>query len=400
MFSRFANVFNRAASAFKASSSSSPIQARPLLLIAGGAALASGGAVVFAGNSSERVKHAGVGHHVFVSPSELSELKIFSGNGNQQLANEVAIHLGTQLGRARVGKFADGETSIQVLDNIRGKDVYVIQPTCPPINDNIVELLLMVSTLRRASARKITAVIPYYSYARQDHKSYIRTPIAAADIALMLEEVGVDRLIAVDLHSGQIQGFLSPRVPVDNLDAGIVAVPYFYSKHLNNPVVMSPDANGVYRAQHFRSQLLKHYGVDAGLAMMVQQDSSSPAARQGRSNETKRDFVGEVDGSDVIIIDDMIDTGHRLEVAVQELKQRGAARVFMFATHGLFSENALDRVQNSDVEEVVVTNTIPLPRNHDCTKVRQLSISALIAEAIRRVHTKQSLNQLFQQKPF
>eukprot|EP00742_Colponemidia_sp_Colp-10_P000584 GILJ01000638.1.p1 GENE.GILJ01000638.1~~GILJ01000638.1.p1 ORF type:complete len:436 (+),score=79.93 GILJ01000638.1:1415-2722(+) len=352
--------------------------------------------------TANRQDRTNISADFYVAPSELSDVKIFSGSGNPALSLEVAMHLGTQLGRLKVGKFSDGETSLQVLDNVRGKDVFIIQPTCPPINDNLIELFLLVSTMRRASAKKVTAVIPYYGYARQDVRLSARTPIAAADVARMLEEVGVDRVIAVDLHRGQIQGFFGPRVPVDNLDAAGVALPYFKAKHLKNPVVVSPDANGVHRAKLFRDHLVK-MGVDAGLALIVQKkdfnnDNGIPARIRRRTgqmvDEGAQDMVGDVQGADVIIVDDMVDTGGRVLSALKQLKERGAARVYMFATHGLFSLRAVEKIQSSDLDELVITNTIPLPMDSQSSKIQQLSVSALIAEGIRRVHHKESFSNI------
>merc|ERR1712070_404241 len=200
-------------------------------------------------------------------------IKLFSGNGNLALSLEICRHLNISLGKATVGRFADGEANIVVHENVRGKDCYVIQPTCPPVNDNIMELLLMVSTLRRASARRITVVIPYYGYARQDRKMQARVPISAADVARLMEAMGIDRVIAVDLHCGQIQGFFGPRGPVDNLDGGIVGIDHFGDKDLKDPVIVSPDAGGVYRAKKFRQGLAQKYDIEAGLALIVKQRS-------------------------------------------------------------------------------------------------------------------------------
>jgi len=244
--------------------------------------------------------------------------------------------------------------------------------------------------MRRASADKITAVIPYYGYARQDRKMTARVPISAADVARLLEAMGVDRVVAVDLHCGQIQGFFGPRVPVDNLDAAVVGVKYFVSKALVNPVVVSPDAGGVYRAKQFREGLnLSKPGSDTGLAMIIKQ---RPKAGQIE----RMDLVGSVDGADVIIVDDMIDTAGTLATAAANLKNNGARRVFAFAPHGLFSGPASDRIARSELEEVVVTNTIPLKagaRAND--KIVQLSVAPLLAEAIKRVHFRQSVSELF-----
>ena len=316
-------------------------------------------------------------------------MKIFSGNANPILAKEIAAYLGINLGKLKVARFADGEVNVMVQENVRGKDVYLIQPTCMPVNENLVELLLMVSTMRRASARRITVVIPYYGYARQDRKMTARVPISAADVARLMEAMGVDRVVAVDLHCGQIQGFFGPRVPVDNLDGGIIGVSYFGDKDLHNPVVVSPDAGGVYRAKKFREGLLAKYEMDAGLAMIIKQ--------RAKANEVERmDLVGSVTDSDCIIVDDMIDTAGTLCKAAEELKKHGARRVFAFASHGLFNGPANERLAKSQLTEVVVLNTIPL--SDDCannTKIIQLSVAHLIAQAVYNIHSKKSVSALF-----
>ncbi|CAG9473470.1 phosphoribosylpyrophosphate synthetase [Plasmodium vivax] len=314
---------------------------------------------------------------------------LFSGSSNPLLSKDIADHLGTILGRVHLKRFADGEVSMQFLESIRGKDVYIIQPTCPPVNENLIELLLMISTCRRASAKKITAVIPYYGYARQDRKLSSRVPISAADVARMIEAMGVDRVVAIDLHSGQIQGFFGPRVPVDNLEAQLIGLDYFTKKDLYKPVIVSPDAGGVYRARKFQDGL-NHRGIsECGIAMLIKQRT--------KPNEIeKMDLVGNVYDSDVIIVDDMIDTSGTLCEAAKQLKKHGARRVFAFATHGLFSGPAIDRIENSPLEEVVVTDTVKSNKNIDsCKKITKLSVSVLVADAIRRIHQKESLNDLF-----
>jgi ribose-phosphate pyrophosphokinase len=233
------------------------------------------------------------------------KIKLFTGNSNPDLAREISSALECEIGNATVSRFEDGEVNVVVHDNVRGQDVYIMQSTCTPVNENLMELMLMVSTMRRASARRITAVIPYYGYARQDRKMTARVPISAADVARLLEAMGVDRVIAVDLHCGQIQGFFGPRVPVDNLDGGTVGVDYFGArKDLVNPVIVSPDAGGVYRAKKFREHLDKKYNIKAGLAMIIKQ-------RHKPGEIERMDLVGSVTDSDVIIVDDMIDTGRR-----------------------------------------------------------------------------------------
>ena len=316
-------------------------------------------------------------------------MKLFCGNANTQLAQEVASQLGIALGKITVGRFADGEVNVMCHENVRGKDVYIIQPTCSPVNENLMELLLMVSTMRRASARRITVVIPYYGYARQDRKMQARVPISAADVARLLESMGVDRVVAVDLHCGQIQGFFGPRVPVDNLDGGTVGVSYFGDKDLKDPVIVSPDAGGVYRAKKFREGLAQKYDIEAGLAMIVKQRS--------RANEVdKMDLVGEVQDSDVMIVDDMIDTAGTLCKAADVLLENGARRVYAFATHGLFSGKANINIGNSNLEEVVVLNTIPCKDEMmENKKVIYLSVAPLIAQAIYNIHQRKSISALF-----
>ncbi|KFH00107.1 phosphoribosylpyrophosphate synthetase [Toxoplasma gondii VAND] len=323
---------------------------------------------------------------------KLGDALLFCGNSNEPLARAVADRLSTKLGKAVVKRFADGEVNIQFADSLRGKDVYIIQPTSTPVNEHLVELLLMISTCRRASAKKITAVIPYYGYARQDRKLSSRVPISAADVARMIEAMGVDRVVAVDLHCGQIQGFFGPRVPVDNLEAQIIGLEYFHHKDLHKPVVVSPDAGGVYRARKFQEGLIARGYNDCGIAMLIKQ--------RLRANEIERmDLVGSVAGSDVIIVDDMIDTAGTLCEAARELRKKGARRVFAFATHGLFSGPAIERIEASPLEEVVVTDSIKArPEVAECPRITSLSISVLLADAIRRIHQKESLNDLFNVK--
>mmetsp|Transcript_17384 Transcript_17384/g.37539 ORF Transcript_17384/g.37539 Transcript_17384/m.37539 type:complete len:491 (-) Transcript_17384:223-1695(-) len=317
-------------------------------------------------------------------------LKLFSGNGNMGLSMEIAKLLGVNLGRATVSSFADGEINVMIHENVRGKDVYIIQPTCPPVNNNLMELLLMVSCLNRASARRVTVVIPYYGYARQDRKMQARVPISAADVARLLESMGVDRVIAVDLHCGQIQGFFGPRVPVDNLDGGIVGIDHFGGKDLHNPVIVSPDAGGVYRAKKFKEGLAYKYGwEDAGIAMIIKQ-----RARAGSVDSM--DLVGDVKDCDCIIVDDMIDTAGTLCKAADVLVDKGARRVFAFASHGLLSGPGNDRIANSKLEECVILNTIPsTPQRAANGKLVELSVAPLLAQTIFNIHAKRSISALF-----
>lgn len=355
----------------------------------GGTVVAAGLATVAAGSDAahaESIVEASTGE---VWKKQKDTMKIFSGNANKDLAKEIAAHLGRPLGKITVGRFADGEVNVQVHENVRGKDIYIVQPTCPPVNESLMELFLMVSTMRRASARKITCVIPYYGYARQDRKMTARVPISAADVARLLEAVGVDRVVAVDLHCGQIQGFFGPRVPVDNLDAGVIGVEYFRDKELVNPVVVSPDAGGVYRAKKFGEGLNRLKKIDCGLAMIIKQ-------RVKAGQIAQMDLVGTVDGCDVIIVDDMIDTAGTLCKAAKHLKERGARRVYAFASHGVFSGPAYERIKKSDLLEVVTVNTIPLrDEASEIDNLIQLSVAPLIAETIKRIHHKKSVSALF-----
>jgi ribose-phosphate pyrophosphokinase len=255
----------------------------------------------------------------------------------------------------------------------------------------MMELLLMISTLRRASARRITVVIPYYGYARQDRKLRARVPISAADVARLMEAVGVDRVIAVDLHCGQIQGFFGPRVPVDNLDGGIVGIDYFGCKDLHNPVIVSPDAGGVYRAKKFKEGLESKYDYkDAGLAMLIKQ-------RKRAGTVDQMDLVGDVKDCDCIVVDDMIDTAGTLCKAADVLKENGARRVFCFATHGLLSGPGNSRIRNNtSLSEVVILNTLPTsPQREANEKLTELSVAPLLAQAIFNIHARKSISALF-----
>eukprot|EP00485_Elphidium_margaritaceum_P002642 CAMPEP_0202695268 /NCGR_PEP_ID=MMETSP1385-20130828/8908_1 /ASSEMBLY_ACC=CAM_ASM_000861 /TAXON_ID=933848 /ORGANISM="Elphidium margaritaceum" /LENGTH=434 /DNA_ID=CAMNT_0049351267 /DNA_START=38 /DNA_END=1342 /DNA_ORIENTATION=+ len=323
-------------------------------------------------------------------------LQIFSGTANEELAAQIADIMGTRLSSLKIGRYADGEIAIQILENVRGKDVFVVQPTCPPgVNDNLMELILLISTMRRASAHSITAVIPYYGYARQDRKLRSRVPISAADVARLLEAVGVDRVVAVDLHCGQIQGFFGPNTPCDNLDGSVVALPYFASTELaldrNNTVVVSPDAGGVYRAKNFREGLLA-MGLNAKLAMIIKQ-------REAANQIKQMDLVGDVEGCDCIIVDDMIDTAGTLCKAAEELKKRGAKRIYAFATHGVFSGPAIDRINQSQFEKVVVCNTIPMDGKGHSDKILVLSVAQLLAKAMESIHFRKSISKLFTLQP-
>ncbi len=314
---------------------------------------------------------------------------LFTGNANPALAAEVAKCLQIDLGKSLVKRFNDGEIRIRIQENVRGKDVYIMQSTCQngtqTINDSVMELLLMVRTAKRASAESITAVIPYYGYARQDRKVESRVPISAADVAMLLEHAGVDRVIAIDLHCGQIQGFFQ-NIPVDNLYASSVFVPYFAGKNLEKVVVVSPDAGGVSRAKQFMEKLAK-YGVSSEIAMIIKQ-------RKEAGVVDSMNLVGDVQDADVILVDDLCDTGGTLVKAAEELKNHGARRVFAAITHPVFTGSALEKIGNSVIEEMVISDTIPLSPNAP-KNVKQISVASLLAEAIKRSNNGQSVSALF-----
>lgn len=314
---------------------------------------------------------------------------IFSGNANHPLAEEVSKHLGVPLADMDLGRFSDGEIRVSINRNVRNRDVFIIQSNCPSeaqsINDNIIELFLMVRTLKRASAASITAVIPYYGYARQDRKTSGRVPISAADIAMMLEEAGVDRVVTIDLHCGQIQGFFH-NIPVDNLYASPLFTSYFTRKDLQNVVVVSPDAGGVERAKKFIEDLNKH-GIHAEMALISKQRAQAGVI-------ASMNLIGDVNQADAIIIDDICDTGGTLVKAATLLKENGARRVFAAITHPVFSNNALELIGNSEINEMIVADTIPL-RGIVPENIRRISVGALLGEAIRRIQYGESLSALF-----
>ncbi|MES2199430.1 MAG: ribose-phosphate pyrophosphokinase [Chlamydiota bacterium] len=319
----------------------------------------------------------------------LKDAILFSGNSNIPLAQEVANYLQIPLGDALVDKFNDGEIQISLQDNIRNKNVFILQSNCPSknqsINDNIMELFLLVRTAKRASAKNITAVIPYYGYARQDRKTSGRVPISAADIALMLEVAGVDRVITIDLHCGQIQGFFRD-APVDNLYASFMFISYIASKNLQNVVVVSPDAGGVERTKKFMDGLIKQ-GTPAEMALISKQRAQAGVI-------ASMNLIGCVSGSDVIIVDDMCDTGGTLVKAAQLLKDQGANRIFAIITHPVFSGDALEKIRNSVIDEMIISDTIPL-REDAPANITVISVASLLGESIRRIQLGESLSELF-----
>jgi ribose-phosphate pyrophosphokinase len=307
---------------------------------------------------------------------------LFTGNANPVLAQEIASHLGIELGRAMVSRFSDGEVTVEIRQNVRARDVFVLQPTCTPTNEHLMELLIMVDALKRASARRITAVIPYFGYARQDRRPRsTRVPISAKVVANLLETVGVERVLTMDLHADQIQGFFD--IPVDNIYASPVLLSDLKSKDYPNLVVISPDVGGVVRARALAKQL------DCDLAII---DKRRPTANVSEVMHV----IGEIDGRNCVIMDDMIDTAGTLVKAAEVLKERGARSVYAYCTHPVFSGPAVERMMNSQIDEVVVTNTIPLSEEaRACAKVRQLSVAFLFAETMRRISDGESVTSLF-----
>lgn len=314
-----------------------------------------------------------------------ASLVIFSGNANQKLARDVADRLGISLGKATVGRFSDGETFVEILENVRTKDVFILQSTCAPTNDNLFELLLMVDALKRASAARITAAIPYFGYARQDRRPRsARVAVSAKVVANMLEKAGVDRVVTMDLHADQIQGFFD--IPVDN----IYATPIFLADLLRNKnpslMVVSPDIGGVVRARALAKQL------DVELAIVDK--------RRPKANESEvLNVIGDVRGRDCIIMDDMVDTAGTLVKAAQALKERGARRVVAYATHPVLSGQAVGNIRFSLLDELVVTDTIPLQGEaKQCSKIRILSSAPVLAETFSRIRYGQSVMSLFSEK--
>lgn len=312
-----------------------------------------------------------------------SKMMVFTGNANQALARKVADRLYLVLGNAAVSKFSDGEINVELNENVRGKDVFVLQSTCHPTNDNIIELLLIIDALRRASAARITAVVPYFGYARQDRRvRSARVPISAKVVADTMVGVGVDRVLTVDLHAEQIQGFFT--VPVDNVYASSILNADIARCNHENLIVVSPDIGGVVRARAIAKQL-----DDADLAIIDK--------RRPRANEAEvMNLIGDVDGRTAILVDDMVDTAGTLCTAANDLKERGAVKVVSYCTHAVLSGRALDNIRSSQLDELVVTDTIPLsPEALAVGKIRQLTIADLLAESIRRVSNEESISALF-----
>ena len=308
-------------------------------------------------------------------------IQVFSGNSNKKLAKEIAEYLSIPVGNATVSKFSDGEIMVQINENVRGSDVFVIQSTCTPVNENIMELLLMIDALKRASAGRITAVIPYYGYARQDRKVQPRVPISSRLVADLITAVGVNRVLTVDLHAGQIQGFFD--IPVDHLYASPVLSEYVKKKYFNDIVIVSPDAGGVERARAFAKRL------NASLAIIDK--------RRESANESEvMNVIGDVRKKDAVLFDDMVDTASTIAKAVTAIKEKGARKIVAACTHAVLSGPAIDRINASGLKELIVTNTIPMDKKiRKCKKITVLSVAPLLAEAIKRIHEESSVSSLF-----
>ncbi|QIQ41772.1 MAG: ribose-phosphate pyrophosphokinase [Buchnera aphidicola (Microlophium carnosum)] len=314
----------------------------------------------------------------------MPDMKLFSGNSIPKLAKFIANRLYINLGKASVGRFSDGEISVQINENVRGGDIFIIQSTCAPTNDNIMELVVMVDALRRASAGRITAVIPYFGYARQDRRvRSARVPITAKVVADFLSSIGVDRVLTVDLHAEQIQGFFD--VPVDNVFGSLILLEDMLQRELKNPIVVSPDIGGVVRARAIAKLL-----YDTDMAII---DKRRPRANVSQIMH----IIGDVANRDCILVDDMIDTGGTLCKAAEALKERGAKRVFAYATHPVFSGDASKNLKNSVIDEVVVCDTIPLSETIELLpNVRTLTLAGMLAEAIRRISNEESISAMFE----
>lgn len=310
----------------------------------------------------------------------MTRLKLFSGNANVDLAREICAFLSVPLGSAVVKRFSDGEINVDIGENVRGTDVFIVQPTCPPVNDHLMELLILMDALKRSSAMRVTAVIPYYGYARQDRKVLPRAPITAKLVADLLTAAGVSRILTMDLHAGQIQGYFN--IPVDHLYAAPVMLDYIRANWGNDIVFVSPDAGGVERARAFAKRL------NATLAIIDK--------RRAAPNVSEvMNIIGDVEGKSAVLLDDMVDTAGTMVQSADALAKKGAKRVFACATHAVLSGPAIERLEKSAIEQLVVTNSIPLREKSACRKIKVLSVAPLLGEAIKRIHFNDSVSSLF-----
>ncbi len=311
-----------------------------------------------------------------------NNIHILTGNANSELAQKICDHLSLPLGQALVTTFSDGEIRVEISENVRGRDIFIIQSTCPPANHNLMELLIMIDAVKRASARRITAVIPYFGYARQDRKVAPRVPITAKLVADLLSTAGAQRILTMDLHVGQIQGFFN--IPVDNLYASPIMIPYIRENFQNDLAIVSPDAGGVARARAYAKRLAASLGL-------IDKRRDAPGKAKAMH------LIGEVLGKEVVILDDIIDTGGTLTQAADVILQRGAMNVNACCTHAVLSGPAVQRVMDSPLNRLVVTDTIPLsPEARACPKIVQLPVTHLLAQAIVRTHHEDSISSLFE----
>jgi len=310
----------------------------------------------------------------------VTRLKIFSGNANVDLARDICAYLSVPIGSAVVKRFSDGEINVDIGENVRGADVFILQPTCPPVNDHLMELLILMDALKRSSAKRVTAVIPYYGYARQDRKVLPRAPITAKLVADLLTAAGVSRILTMDLHAGQIQGYFN--IPVDHLYAAPVMLDYIRANWGTDIVFVSPDAGGVERARAFAKRL------NATLAIIDK--------RRAAPNVSEvMNIIGDVEGKSAVLLDDMVDTAGTMVQSADALAKKGAKRVFACATHAVLSGPAIERLEKSVIGQLVVTNSIPLREKAACGKIKVLSVAPLLGEAIKRIHFNDSVSSLF-----
>ena len=311
----------------------------------------------------------------------LERMRIFTGNANPDLAQKICDKLGVALGKANVSTFSDGETRVEITENVRGMDVFIVQSTCPPVNNSAMELLIMIDAMKRASADRITAVIPYYGYARQDRKVAPRAPISAKLMADLITVAGAHRVLSVDLHAGQIQGFFN--IPVDNLFATPVLLSYMKKKYTESTVIVSPDTGGVERARAFGKRL------GASLAIIDKR-------REGPNESQVMNIIGDVKGKRAVLLDDMIDTAGTMVQAAEGLLDAGAEEVYACCTHPVLSGPAMDRLENSVIKELIVTDSVPLhDRAKECSKIKVLTVSGILSEAVRRIYYNDSVSSLF-----
>jgi ribose-phosphate pyrophosphokinase len=325
----------------------------------------------------------------------LDDLKVFSGRAHPALAEEICARMGIGLGRVTLYSFSDGENYVQIEENVRGADVFVIQPTCPPVNDHLMELLIMLDAFKRSSARRITAVLPYYGYARQDRKDKPRVPITSKLVADLITAAGADRVLTVDLHASQIQGFFD--IPVDHLFAAPVLVGHLRALGLEDVTIVSPDAGGVERARAYAKRLGAQLAIVDKRRVAIEDAAHDPNKPKPRSQAEVMNIIGDVEDRNVFIVDDIIDTAGTLIHTAQALLAKGAKSISAAATHAVLSGPAIDRINKSQLQQVIATNSMPTTdKEQDCPRLKALSIAELLAEAIKRIHSEDSVSSLFE----